>query len=288
MSVSEALRPVAWLTTVSSALAFLIWLPLGSPTSPSPTDWDLFTQWLAAAEPADQFSVILRLALCLALLHTLLVSLLVLGQAALRARPRSSHIVELLANALSPEGLRIRIASLAGIMAITASPTLADIPNQLGTQARTSDLTGATMAQVGESPQPDSGPAVLERLSGEPSSVTDDFERPPARLIWLEPSKAPSMPATIIEPFAEVEQSPSRPSTDPGRDEWLVQPGDHLWSIAEHTMAEAFDDPSPHRVAQYWIDIIKLNRDRLPDPDNPSLIRPGFRVSLPELPTDQG
>jgi len=114
------------------------------------------------------------------------------------------------------------------------------------------------------------------------------LERPPARLIWLEPSTRSSIPATIIEPFAEVEQSPSKPSTDPGRDEWLVQPGDHLWSIAEHTMAEAFGDPSPHRIARYWIDIIELNRDRLPDPENPSLIHPGFRVSLPDLPTDQG
>jgi nucleoid-associated protein YgaU len=53
-----------------------------------------------------------------------------------------------------------------------------------------------------------------------------------------------------------------------------VQPGDHLWNIAERT--------APADVATYWRRLVELNRPRLADPDNPDLLFPGDVVVLPQ------
>lgn len=68
--------------------------------------------------------------------------------------------------------------------------------------------------------------------------------------------------------------------TDAGT--YSVEPGDHLWSIAEtqvkHTLGRATTDDE---VRLYWRKLIDLNRDQLIDPDNPGLIRPGQVFALP-------
>ena len=59
----------------------------------------------------------------------------------------------------------------------------------------------------------------------------------------------------------------------PGAD-WIVEPGDHFWSIAEHTQ------PPGVGLEQHWRKLIELNRDRLPDPSNPDLILPGMSLRV--------
>ncbi|HET9077298.1 MAG TPA: LysM peptidoglycan-binding domain-containing protein [Acidimicrobiales bacterium] len=57
---------------------------------------------------------------------------------------------------------------------------------------------------------------------------------------------------------------------------WTVRPGDSLWSIAE-----AIVGSPPSRVAAYWLELIRVNRARLPDPADPGLLFPGDEVTLP-------
>jgi hypothetical protein len=70
--------------------------------------------------------------------------------------------------------------------------------------------------------------------------------------------------------------------------QWLVRPGDNLWSIAAGALAEAWAPagvkPEQSDVGAYWVRVIAVNRDRLPDPADPSLIFPGDVILLPGLP----
>ena len=63
---------------------------------------------------------------------------------------------------------------------------------------------------------------------------------------------------------------------------WVVEPGDHLWSIAESVMHERATDTVDERlIAGYWNRLVQHNRDRLPDPANDDLLFPGQVIELP-------
>jgi hypothetical protein len=68
--------------------------------------------------------------------------------------------------------------------------------------------------------------------------------------------------------------------------EWMVRPGDNLWFIAEQTLVAAWDrSPSDRQVAGYWMSVIAVNRSRLPDPSDPSLLFAGDMIVLPPVPS---
>ena len=67
--------------------------------------------------------------------------------------------------------------------------------------------------------------------------------------------------------------------------EWTAGPGDHLWHVAETTLAGAWGRaPSDAEVAPYWQQVVDANRDGLPDPGNPDLILPGQVLRVPPPP----
>ena len=68
----------------------------------------------------------------------------------------------------------------------------------------------------------------------------------------------------------------------PAATEVVVRPGDHLWSISETALtARLGRPPSDEEIVPFWRAVIELNRDRLPNPEDPDLIRPGDRYLLP-------
>lgn len=85
-------------------------------------------------------------------------------------------------------------------------------------------------------------------------------------------------------PVADV---PPEPSPEPlpahARDGvHLVQPGEHLWSIAaNHLGAVRGHTPTAAEIAPYWHRVIEHNRHALPDPANPDLLYPGIELQLP-------
>ncbi len=69
---------------------------------------------------------------------------------------------------------------------------------------------------------------------------------------------------------------------------WIVRPGDHFWSIAEETLADAWGRTalSDAEIATYWRELVDANRDRLVEPGNPDLIWPDQEFVLPPVPDD--
>jgi hypothetical protein len=62
---------------------------------------------------------------------------------------------------------------------------------------------------------------------------------------------------------------------------WVVEPGDHLWAIAERTLAEAWQrPPNDHEIDPFWRAIVERNRPHLRDPQNPDLLFPGDRIEV--------
>lgn len=78
-------------------------------------------------------------------------------------------------------------------------------------------------------------------------------------------------------------QTASPPSTIPPTH--TVQPGEHLWEIAEKTLETALArDVTDAEVDPYWRQVVEHNRSDLPDPSDPSLLFSGQTIHLPAIP----
>jgi nucleoid-associated protein YgaU len=67
--------------------------------------------------------------------------------------------------------------------------------------------------------------------------------------------------------------------------EWTVEPGDHLWAVAEAVLTRAWlRPPSDAEATPYWLRLIEANRDRLADRENPDLVFPGQVMVVPPPP----
>ncbi|MHB1139391.1 MAG: LysM peptidoglycan-binding domain-containing protein [Microthrixaceae bacterium] len=115
---------------------------------------------------------------------------------------------------------------------------------------------------------------------------------PPTATSTTAPSApAPARAATTPEAIAEASHGAALP--DPGQ--WadaaplvasperlhVVEPGDHLWSIAEQVLTAEGSPTDERAVATYWRILVEENRDRLVDPEDPDLIFPGQELVLP-------
>lgn len=95
----------------------------------------------------------------------------------------------------------------------------------------------------------------------------------------LPPDEDGTATLDIEESPAEVPPAGGAPAT------WTAQPGDHLWHVAEATLAGAWGRaPADGEVARYWTGLVEANRDVLADPSNPDLIHPGQVFRLPDPP----
>lgn len=62
-----------------------------------------------------------------------------------------------------------------------------------------------------------------------------------------------------------------------------VQPGEHLWKIAEDALEASLQrEAADGEIDPYWRDLIELNRSTLPDPGNPNLLHGGETLRLPD------
>jgi hypothetical protein len=66
---------------------------------------------------------------------------------------------------------------------------------------------------------------------------------------------------------------------------WTVQPGDHLWGLAQRALAGGGESsPTDAEIAAYVDAVVELNRSRLVVPNEPDLIFPGQVFERPPLP----
>lgn len=167
---------------------------------------------------------------------------------------RNGGRLERLANALTP---RFATALLAVVIG-------ASIPTVAGASDHDGDGgTGATMRRTEPAPQ--------------------------TWLPWVPHIDVTAVPAVVDEQPTPVE--PTEVPTGPRL--YIVENGDHFWSIAERQVAarqagagmgpgsEFGAEPDEHAVARYWLELVEHNRHRLVDPDNPDLIHAGLEIELP-------
>lgn len=102
--------------------------------------------------------------------------------------------------------------------------------------------------------------------------------RPPSlarrpQVVVHRPSLPPARPSPPSHPKA---------AAPPADATITVQPGDNLWAIAAAALQRATGvTPTDRAVATYWLQLIRVNRSRLPNPDDPSLLFPGDVIALP-------
>ncbi|RMH80581.1 MAG: LysM peptidoglycan-binding domain-containing protein [Actinomyces sp.] len=75
---------------------------------------------------------------------------------------------------------------------------------------------------------------------------------------------------------------PTVPSPPVVSETIAVEPGDNLWTIAEHRLATDLGrSPTDTEILPYWQQLIEQNRGRYVEPGNPDLILPGQILTLP-------
>jgi hypothetical protein len=122
-----------------------------------------------------------------------------------------------------------------------------------------------------------------------PAAADDGDEGGVAVMIPLEPPvdtlpAPPAPPATAPEPPSPPAQAAHAPIDDT----WTVEPGDHLWHIAEETLVDDGLDASDPAIARYVDSLVEWNREVLVDPANPDLIYPGQVIRVREVGSDLG
>ena len=93
--------------------------------------------------------------------------------------------------------------------------------------------------------------------------------------------------ANNTAPTDTVEASPdpdALPASASAPATWTIQRGDHLWGVAEATLARHLArSPTDAEITPYWSRLIETNRHRLIDPTNPDLVIAGQTFELPPI-----
>ncbi len=166
-----------------------------------------------------------------------------------------------------------RSAEQAGLLTpwVSAGPIrrLAGVLTGPGLVASISIASATATGATGTGP---TVPTMESAPADDPGEEAGESARPP--------TSAPTMRST-----PEEEPAGDAVPADPGpvADEWLIQPGDHLWRVAEETVGEQLGTTDASAVAHYWHSLIETNRSRLADPHNPDLVYPGQRFVLPPV-----
>lgn len=172
------------------------------------------------------------------------------------------------------------VGSVAHVPAVLRASDLIALPGvrSLVRRAAAATLSASTLLAspaVIARPAP-SGSATM-RVVGGGSTVT---------LVVDQPSSASGQATLTVDPVPVTPAEPQAPGelpalVDTGPSTWTVVRGDHLWSIAERTLAEQWRrSPNEAEIDRYWRRVVAANID-LADPD---LIFVGQQVALPPVP----
>jgi LysM domain len=143
----------------------------------------------------------------------------------------------------------------------------------------TSTIAPAVSTSTTVSPRPTATPPTKPPTSSDsiaPGALIGPTASQPSPAGASPPSAASSSSADTAVTVAAADPPPAV------RSDYLVQPGDHLWSIAERTVTERSGaEPSDREIGAYWRELLRLNEHRLVESGNPDLILPGQVLELP-------
>ena len=236
---------------------------LAPPRLLAPSTWD---EWAASRPAPDAAIAVLRLVV-LALDGYLLGATLVAVLLRLVHAERAITVADLL----------------------TVPAVLRVVQTGLGVGLVGASVAAATAGSTGGSLRPTRADAALVISADEPPLLREVPSHPAAASTTsTSTTSASTTTTTALAAPAEPSPNDAPVVTAPDAAEgatWLVRPGDHLWSIAERTLASAWARPvSDDEVTPYWRELVEHNRDRLADPSNPDLIFPDQTILLPAPP----
>lgn len=249
----------AWLVGPPAVAASVVVLSelgsLGWP--PGPTGWP---HWIAETDPAVALAVMLQLGVVAGCALTSLRVCVAITVGLVGAPDRPAQPL-----ATGPRSLRLALRRIARPVAIAG----------LGVGVASSSVMAHPAVATGRPAE--GGPAASSTGEGVGSDGSADG------------ADAPANTAAMVSSFAEMRRvriELATLTTDDARpdapEEWVVEPGDHLWSIAAEVLREHFGEvPSERRVARYWQRLIDANRDRLVIPGEPDVIMPGQHLVVP-------
>ena len=271
MTSSVGLARLAWTTFIVACTAALFFMPVG-PDITELIDANARSDWFATADPDQIAGALLRFA-ALAVsvwLATLTIASLVLSALGLRhaAALAARGLPSIARRALRPIAtsalaVSVSVGSMAGVAAAQTAPT-----ETAPTGTASEDTRPSNQAVPATTASSERAVAVLTHLDGQWPA----YEYPGLA------SELPQYFDTVgLDP---VETSgpggptrPMPPTPDSGRDssQWVVQAGDHFWSIAQRT---APSEASDEQFIAHWKAIIELNRQSLPTPPTPTSSTP--------------
>ncbi len=246
----RTLGAVAWLGLLVAMVVALHRLGSGSLSTPPLLDRAALQRWLDQRDAVTiAFAAVRVVALVLGWY------LLVVTTVGLAARATRVPGLVRLADLATIPAVRRALGAVAGVgLSASAASLVAGslLPDQAPPAGEVSLAEGGVVLQR----LPDQGGVVLRRLPDDEGSATMRVDDHPT------PADAATPPA-----------------------EWTAQPGDHLWHVAEATLARSWGRaPSDAEVSPYWQQVVDANRDGLADPGNPDLILPGQVLHLPPPP----
>lgn len=268
MRPGRVLTAVAWTTGLLAAVVVLAGLSRGG-MAPPPLDP---RSWGAEAEVRGP----VELVFAVALLATRVVAWYLLGATALTALASMSGRGWLTAAArrVSVPLVERVVAGALGLAVVGAGAMGSPGDPGEGFEGRRAP---ALVLVASSEPRPDGDPPVMHRLGpdlveGSPAPV----EREEGTAVSPAPGEAEPVP---------IEEVRDPAPAGPAAQAWEVDAGDHLWSVAERVLHDAWGRaPSDREVAGYWARLVEDNRPRLADPANPDLVFPGQVLALPAPP----
>lgn len=172
-----------------------------------------------------------------------------------------------------------------GVVSYLLAATVLGLVAQLAGGARTLDLVElVSVPLVRRVVQAGLGAGLTGSLMAAAAAATSPPPRlPTAADVALAaeapaPQPEPAVPEVAAPPPAAAAAAP--PAAGPVPRTWVIQRGQHLWSVASTVLAEAMGrEPGDREVAIYWRALIERNRHLLPDPD---LVHVGLTIELPD------
>lgn len=263
-AVERRLGPlVLWLCCLAGAIGLLVALGRADAlTGPALWDPGSWTAWATGRDPVEITLATLRLGgLGLAWYLTGVTSIAVLGRVAGAAR------LVRVADALDVGPIRTVAQQAVGVgLAVGVLSTAVSTPS-----AGVADvLTGPvapTVAPTAAAPVPVPAPAT-------PAEPHDGWATAPGSATLARRVAVAASSDDVVSASAPT------PATAPS--EVRVEPGDHLWGIAQRDLERSLGRaPTEAEVHAHWVRVIEVNRDRLRVPSDPDLLLPGQVLVLP-------
>lgn len=265
----------AWITLLVVVLVGFAGLgdgPLAAPPFTDPGSWG---DWAAARTAPEAAFAVVRVAVQVIAGYLLLATLLAVA-ATVWQGGRLLSVVEVVTLPV----VRRMVQGMVGVSLATAS--VAAVGAGPGSALPAPTVADVELARADRTILPGTGSEVMYLISGEEASLSPA----PVMRLLVDPGSPPSAVAptpTADEP-APAAAAPVPEAIQAPAGEWLVEPGDHIWSIAERALTDAGVDASDAAVASYSEAIVHANHDRLADAGNPDLLYPGQSLILPAVP----